>query len=232
MSSKIDFLKEKNPTAKIVSSGELAAIGTALIPVEWVSIFSEEDTQKRKTRMIEHWKKKAGDHLVNTITYFHSFLDNVELIEYSGRYSILYSIASLNGTVLLYEGGNPLDTKIRSSAVDQSWKDFPKSIRNFYEHLHNGFSYYASESMGLVPVKSIVHLKDVPWEILNELEEPLRIDLTSSFSFFSNGNGGYVVIDTKNCKNENSTVWWKDDQPDYEMKFWSVVDEWITIGFE
>ncbi|WP_199884104.1 hypothetical protein [Anaerosinus massiliensis] len=86
--------------------------------------------------------------------------------------------------------------------------------------------------MGLVPLESVTYLNDYEWGILDELKEPLQLDFKTSFGFFSNGMGGYVVSDYQNCNNNNGTLWWKDDQPDYKINFWDVVDEWIVIGFE
>lgn len=68
--------------------------------------------------------------------------------------------------------------------------------------------------------------------IIDELREPLAIDLSSTFGFFSSGMGGYVAVDYKNCKNEKATIWFTDEQPQYNVNFWDVVDEWIVLGFE
>jgi len=44
--------------------------------------------------------------------------------------------------------------------------------------------------------------------------------------------GTYVAIDYKNCDNDNATLWSSKDEPDYDVKFWDLVDEWIVIGME
>lgn len=41
--------------------------------------------------------------------------------------------------------------------------------------------------------------------IIDELEEPIKINLKTSFGFFSNGMGSYIAIDYENCKNNNAT---------------------------
>ncbi|MBO1580456.1 hypothetical protein [Bacillus sp. XF8] len=58
------------------------------------------------------------------------------------------------------------------------------------------------------------------------------MDVNSTFGFFSNGMGAYVAIDGENCINENSTLWFKNKSPKYNLNFWDVVDEWKVIGFQ
>lgn len=43
---------------------------------------------------------------------------------------------------------------------------------------------------------------------------------------------GYVVFDFENGQNDNATLWWNDEYPDYNINFWEVADEWIVVGFE
>ena len=51
--------------------------------------------------------------------------------------------------------------------------------------------------MGLVPLESVTYLgdEDIEWSIIDDLEEPIKINLDSSFGFFTNGMGSYVAID-------------------------------------
>ncbi len=52
---------------------------------------------------------------------------------------------------------------------------------------------------GLESLEDVTYLDDYEWEIVDEIgEHNLRIDLTSSYGFFSNGMGTYVVVDYKN----------------------------------
>ncbi|YAR64077.1 hypothetical protein ACUIAK_20075 [Bacillus cytotoxicus] len=44
--------------------------------------------------------------------------------------------------------------------------------------------------------------------------------------------GGYVAIDLNNCTDEVATLWFTNDNPEYNVNFWDVVDEWIVIGFQ
>lgn len=105
---------------------------------------------------------------------------------------------------------------------------------NMIENVHNRFYYYASVFMGLVDLENVTFLgdNDLEWGIIDEIEEPLQIDLHTLFGFFSNGMGTYVAIDYKNCENDNVTLWSAKDLPEYNINFWDMVDEWIVIGFE
>lgn len=86
--------------------------------------------------------------------------------------------------------------------------------------------------MGIICTKDITNFGEVEWEIINELEESLQIDLKSTFGFFNNGMGGYMAIDIINCDINSATLWFADDQPEYNLNFWDVVDEWMKIGLQ
>lgn len=86
--------------------------------------------------------------------------------------------------------------------------------------------------MGLVPLENVTYFDDDEWGIIEELEEPIQINLKTTFGFFKSGMGGYVAIDYNNCENDNATLWWTNKEPRYNINFWDVVDEWIVIGFE
>nr|WP_252250059.1 hypothetical protein [Clostridium sp. ZBS13] len=87
--------------------------------------------------------------------------------------------------------------------------------------------------MGLSSLENVVYLDDYEWGIIDDIEsQNLKIDLGSSYGFFSNGMGTYVVIDYNNCDNDNATLWSSKEEPEYNLKFWDTVDEWTVIGFE
>ena len=231
MEKKLDFLKKYNKSVRIISLDEIDNVDTGNIPNDWLKLFKEKQIKNKIKLLLNIWKKYIGKELSNTIAYLNDYLEDVELMKIEKRYSILYTIKNSKGHILYYEGRNP-NEEFNNGKVEELWNKLPISIRKFYENVHNGFFYYASESMGLVPLESVTYLNDYEWGILDELKEPLQLDLNTSFGFFSNGIGGYVVSDYQNCNNDNGTLWWKDDQPDYKINFWDVVDEWIVIGFE
>lgn len=229
MEQKLNFLRKfNNGNVNLVSTDEVRNIDSSKLPNDWFIIFGEEDSRIRKDILLELWRKYSATELRNTISYLNEYLEDIEIIEVNGRYSILYTITNLKGMTLYYEGRNPLDT-FNNEELEKSWEKIPDGIRKFYENVHNGFYYYASESMGL---ESVTYFEDYEWGIIEDLEEPMKIDLKTTFGFFSNGMGTYVAIDYQNCSDHNATLWSAKKQPRYNINFWDVVDEWIVIGFQ
>jgi hypothetical protein len=233
MEQKLNYLKKYSKNIHIVPLDEIDNIRVDLIPNTWRELFKAKDSKIRINILLDIWRKYVGNDLRSTISYLTEHLEDIEIIANNNCYSILYTIKNSKGKLLYYEGRNPQD-KFEHEELEESWDKIPVSIRNFYENVHNGFYYYASESMGLVPLKSVTYLgdEDLDWSIVDELEEPIQINLETSFGFFSNGMGSYIAIDYTNCSNDNATYWSAKKQPRYNVNFWSYVDEWIVIGFE
>ncbi len=233
MEQKLNYLREYNKDIRLVSCNEVSSIEVGLIPDVWRELFKEENINDRKEALLNIWKKNVGTELRNTIAYLSEYLEEIEIMECDKVYSILYTVKNPNGDVLYYEGRNPQD-EFENSELEKHWDKVSVSLKNFYKNVHNGFYYYATESMGLVPITSVTYLgdDDLEWSIIDELKEPLQIDLNTSFGFFSNGMGSYVVIDVANYEKNNATFWSSKIQPKYNINFWSYVDEWIVIGFQ
>jgi hypothetical protein len=235
MERKIDYLRKytlkKDGYVRLIPDDEIDKIES--LPSEWYEVFKQKDIKKRINTLLGIWNKNLSIELRNTISYLNDYIENIELMEINQRHSILYTIKNRQGKVLYYEGRSPMVNFV-NEALEQSWLKMTTAIRTFYEKIHNGFYYYASTSMGLVPLEDVAYLgdDDFDWSIIDDLEEPLQINLETSFGFFSNGMGTYIAIDIKNCDNDNATLWSAKDQPEYNINFWDYVDEWIVIGFE
>jgi hypothetical protein len=228
MENKLEFLRKYHRNIRLINIKE---INSKLIPSEWHMAFMEKDIKCRIKKILSIWEKYSGIELRNTISYLYENIVEIDLIEYDGKYSILYSIKTSDGEIEYYEGGNPED-KFNNPELEMSWSKIPDSIRRFYENVHDGFYFYASQSMGLVTRQSVTYFNDDEWGIIEDLEESIKIDLRTTFGFFKSGMGGYVAIDYTNCDNNNATLWFSNNQPRYNINFWDVVDEWIVIGFE
>lgn len=234
MENKLRFLKEYNEDIEIIPYNYMDNIDISIMPSTWYEIFREKNIRKRIEFLLNIWKQCVGKELRNTISYLSENVINVELIKKNDKYSILYTLLSSDiesDEEEYYEGGNPLDIFINKE-LEELWNKIPNSVRKFYEGVHNGFFYYASQAMGLVSLDSVTFFDEDEWEIIDELKEPIQIDLKTTFGFFKSGMGGYVAIDYNNCKNDNSVIWWVNKQPKYNVNFWDVVDEWIVIGFQ
>ena len=237
MLEKEEFIRRFSKTAKIISLDEVNREERALIPEEWIEIFNQDDIQIKIDKILNIWRRYVLKELSNTILYLKYNIKDIDLMRQEGKegviYSILYSIQSGEGKIMYYEGRVPI-LKLDNDALSQEWDRIPCSIKKFYENVHNGFYHYASMSMGLVPIKYVEFLgdEDMDWAIIDELQEPLQLCLETSFGFFVNGMGSYIVIDCQNCTNDNAIWWSAKEQPMYNVNFWDIVDEWIVIGFE
>lgn len=233
---KLEYLNkytlDVNKKVELLTNIEVGDMKEGLIPNEWKIIFQKDNKQEKIISVLQMWSKYVGKELSNTIAYLKDNLIDVEIMKIGNKYSLLYSINSENNKVLFYEGRNPKERIMRED-LKKDWPNIPNKIREFYENVHSGFYYYASKSMGLDAYENITYLNDYEWAILQEIEaDEVRIDLKSSYGFFNNGMGDYVVIDYNNCQEGNATLWSAKEEPEYNLNFWDVVDEWIVIGFE
>ena len=228
---KLTYLQKYRKTVTLVDYGEFLNKGLNSLPELWKSFFTSNNEETITKNILYFWKQQIGKKLNNVIAYFEDNLVKVEIIKTNNEFSLLYSIKQENGEILYYEGKFP-QTKFNNYKLEKQWHKIPVSIKDFYKNLHNGFYYYANISMGLLPLEKIEALSKYEWRIIDNLIEPLQIDLDSTFTFFTTGIGGYVVIDTNNCFNENATIWFSDEKPMYNKNFWNFVDQWIQIGFE
>lgn len=233
---KMDFLNKytlsKEFTVKLLNLDEINALNEEIIPNEWKDALRESKQEHKIKNVLSIWEKHVASEMSNTISFLSEFLIDVELMNIGGRYSMLYSLKNSKGKILYYEGRNPKDI-FNNKQLKKVWGKFPEKIREFYENVHSGFYYYPSKSMGLSSLENVVCLDKYEWGIIEEIGiDNLKIDLTSSYEFFSNGMGTYVVIDYENCDDGNAVLWSSKEETEYSLNFWDVVDEWMVIGFE
>lgn len=228
---KLSFLQQYRKSIEFASNEDLLSIKKEKIPEEWMEVFIETDKTERKDKLIALWNRVCEKELSHTISYLKENLVDVELIIDNGQYAILYSVKSENDEILYYEGGIP-NKSIYDLEMQQAWSSVPQPIVKFYEKLHNGFYYMPSRAMGLVPLERVTYFKEDEWGILDDLEHPLEINLDTTYGFFENGMGGYVAVDLNNCTDNRATLWFTNDQPEYNVDFWDIVDEWILIGLQ
>ncbi|KZE12665.1 MULTISPECIES: hypothetical protein [Priestia] len=228
---KISFLRQYRKEVELVHFDKIKSIREDEIPSQWLEIVREEDKDIRVRKTLAIWKSLFNKELSNTILYLSENLLDVELILDNGKYAILYSIKDSQSGCMYYEGGLPT-SNIENPTLKNVWQDVPEKLRSFYENIHDGFYYFSSRAMGLVSLNHVTFSDDDEWGIIDDLEQPLEINLTTTFSFFESGMGGYVAVDLENCSNDNATIWFTNDQPDYGVNFWDVTDEWLVIGFE
>ncbi len=224
----LDYLKQYHHDVELISND---CVYLCNIPPLWKHILSQSTTNQKIIKTISAWKKYVAEELRNTISYLQENLEDICLIRYGENYSLLYAIRASDGQIQYYEGGNPNNLTF-PSRLQMEWNKFPASVTRFFHNLHNGFFYYASGSMGLLSVSDVVIFEEEDWGILEELSQPLQIQIQTTFGIFASGMGGYVAIDSSNCENCNATLWFTKKQPRYGINFWHFVDEWIVIGMQ
>lgn len=195
-----------------------------ILPYNWIEALCEEEKEKKILKIIEIWKRALDKELSSTISYLEANLVDVDLVKIGESYYLFYSIVSQDSEILYYIGGLPMkDDKIIYE------KSIPDYIKIFYEEIHNGFYDYCSKSMGVVEFENITCLADDEWGIMEEINDSIKVNLNTTFSFFENGMGGYVAVDFETDK---SIIWFTDEPPVYDVKFWDAVDEWIVLGMQ
>lgn len=200
------------------------------IPLYWKNAMTNSDIEITKKIILDEWRKHCDKELSNTIAYIEQYLKKVVLICIDGEFSLIYTISSYqSGEDLFYEGKNPLQSKeFMSKELETDWSSINQSLTGFYENIHNGFYDYTSKSMGLDSTGNIESVLEYDWEYLDQID----IDMSHLFSFFNNGMGQYVVLDTKKTISDGAYLWSNKNLPKGNLNFWDIIDEWIVIGFD
>lgn len=223
---KLDFLRRY-----AMGEGDLDVLegpvdGAADVPRWWRNLHAQPPAQRVQAALAP-WRATVARQLSNTIAYLGAFASDVELLRLGQRYYLLYTINNRQGGTEYYAGGNPrVPVFAAEGSIQPRWHEVPVVLRAFYEQVHDGFFHFPSRALGLEA------LEDVSCLNLLEAHYPLQLDVDSTYNFFSNMMGSYVVIDLSDSAEDKAALWWQADPPAYGINFWDVVDEWIVIGFE
>ena len=118
--------------------------------------------------------------------------------------------------------------------IERAWHTLPKTLKSFYDELHNGWFHLPSASLGPAPLESFFFLSEEEWGIFDEIGTDLTINLGAMLAVFTNGAGGYLCVDTESepiyTDDPKSIIWWNDEPPDLDVDFWGVMDAWTSIG--
>lgn len=228
---KLSYLRKYSKTIEIVEFSALNSIEKTKLPAYLSSAFELHNRTDKLNRILNEWKKYTHQ-FQSTISYLEENLTDVEIIRHKGEISTLYSIKNLKGEIVYYEGKLPLTHNQYASQIPR-WDELPDTVKAIYENLHNGWYYFASQSMGLSSVENIIALGDMDWGILDEIDvNSLPFKLEDCLGIFHNGMGDYVCLDLKSRDKDSGFIWWKAKPPKLNIEFWNVVDEWTKIGME
>ncbi|WP_034868834.1 hypothetical protein [Clostridium lundense] len=232
---KIEFLNKytlsKVNKVNLLTTDDVKKIPDGVLPKVWKDIFSEKNVDVRKRKMLDVWRSSVGKEMSNTISFLNEHLIDIEIMNIGEYYSVLYTVKNQDNKIKYYEGNNPCDKRLNKK-LNEYWSVVPDEIKRFYDNVHNGFYYYPSKGMGLDSYNDVTCLWEEEWGIIEDIgEENLKLNLLTSFGFFNNSLGTYVVVDCEKGIND-AILWSSKDEPEYNLKFWDVVDEWMVIGFQ
>lgn len=174
------------------------------------------------------WGPTVGLALPKTVAHLGEFTRDVQVMRLGPTYTLLYTLHNRRGPDQFYLGGNPLTSGLSGSTVEPYWRQLPEPLRAFYTATHDGFCHYESRALGIEPVS---RLTPFTWIEQHPTYGALRFDPATTFSFFSDMVGDYVLIDLANPET-GALIFWKDQPPTYGVDFFDVVDSWIVTGFE
>ncbi len=199
---------------------------SAPVPELW-RILHALPPRDRVAAALGPWRTTVGDRLGNTIGYLAAYATDVEVMRLGDASFLLYTIQNRHGLVQYYAGGNPLVPRFPDKGgIQARWAEVPQPLRSFYETVHDGFYHFPSRALGLEALENVTCTDT--WDVHFDM----GVDLNSTYPFFSNMMGSYVVVDLSDCADDKATLWWHADPPENGIRFWDVVDEWIVIGFE
>ncbi len=252
MKDKLFFLQLEDSTVNLLNNIKTENL-CDLVPDSWVKIILSEEKKERCHATIRLWKKYLGRNLPNVIKRFENELDNVELLERCDnkmrRYSLLYSMIDENGRCIYYEGRNPVDNIAMRSQLSY-WGNMSQQIKDFYEHIHDGFYHYMNRGIGLQPMR-FTHFMEpedevVKWNIKfggvtnygdeDEIEaqewnlnvgdyDELWEENSHQMAFFWNSLGLAVSMDDGKDSEKNAIIWKSTTPPTFHNDFWRTVDQ-------
>jgi len=228
---KLEYLRKYSKDVCFVDFSFLSEEIRKTLPKYWINVLSASDVRLKHEILFEEWSKYDYQ-FQSTLNYLKINLTDVELLFNDGKYSLLYSVKNKSGDIVFYEGGNPLAKELPNN-IKEVWHKIPKTFTDWYDQLHNGWVYFASQSNGILPVEDVIILGDLDWGILEEIDsESLPFKLENCIGFFNNGMGDYASIDL-NCQNKNmGFIWWHTKPPKLNIEIWPIIDEWTKIGIE
>lgn len=215
----IKYLNEKNMYDNPVQLLLPETVKILGLEGEWGEILSLNSRQERVNRTIMFWEKKAESFKI-VIDLFKEKLLSVDTILYNKEIAIIYSLRVKTG-LLYYIGFLP--TK---DFDNELLKSLPHEISDFYTSLHDGFTLYATNIMGLSSLKEVYCLADD----LTQEEFLQDYSVEKSYMLFSNGSGDGIVYDISKTPAKGFTYFHDDyEHCDFKHSSIDVMCNWIQI---
>lgn len=136
---------------------------------------------------------------------------------------LIYIFHDTNG-LYYYIGGLPLDACLSEAG---SAPPFSGKVSEFYQRVHNGFTFFPAQSMGPQKIENLTCVADL-------IDEEDTIFASSWMTLLSNGGGDYLAVDLNSSDEKNGVIWWHEEplQPQVGVGVFEVMDTWMSIFLE
>jgi hypothetical protein len=230
MDKALNYLGKYLAEPKILPTLQASDPLMAKVPEWWRGVLQAEgDDRIRLT--LKAWENHRAllptvfDFLAAHLRSVNLLIDK-NLVANTTSVRLLYEMEK-NGKAIYHAGGNPVQ-KSMTPQVRAAWDKLPADFRQFYDTLHNGWYYVASNSMGPSPTEDFFILDDLEWGILEDIDDP-GCDLKDLLAVYTNGMSAYVALSIEKRAYGN-VLWWKDKPPRLNIDAWGVMDAWTEIG--
>jgi hypothetical protein len=225
MDDALRYVSEYVAEPRILASLEAGDPLMKELPAWWQRVLLATGAERiRKT--VEAWDRH-GAPMARVVGFLAKHLVSVNLLIDKTSVRLLYELRK-DGQTMYYAGGNPQRKKM-SDAVRSVWDKLPAELREFYDSLHDGWYYLASQSMGPLPSDCFFILDDMEWGILDDIGDP-GCDLKDLLAVYGNGMGAYVALSVEGKGAYGDVLWMKDQAPMLNVDAWAVMDAWTEIG--
>jgi len=190
------------------------------VPMEWRN-FGIKDNLKNSAWYPPKWEVYA-----NRLPWVHRLLKKclIGTAVFYIEHPLLIYIFHDSANYYFYTGKPPLGY-LHTDLKEQRHK-IPGDIFNFYQELHNGFTFYPVHSMGLLPLEEQPELRDLYDGFCPAL-------VKDAIGIFHNGAGDYLSI-RSSSNSQNAFIWWHEEpeKPETPLDFWAIMDNWMSIFLE
>ena len=120
-------------------------------------------------------------------------------------------------------------------ATTSSVLQLPPGFADFYRHVHDGWTFFPTQSMGPLSLDEQSMLID-KLDVAPGNTRSSGIRAEHIRCVFHNGAGDYLCLDLRESRDEGCAagrIWWHEDPEKLEaVDFWPTMDAWIGIFLE
>jgi hypothetical protein len=193
----------------------------ASVPASWFALLDTPDALLGE-RMAALWSGTI-DHLPTVAQFFAQTLRRPALLRQDdGSVQLLYPYTVEQDDLNFFIGCPPLGERAPVDAP--AWRALPAGLRHFHQHVHDGWTFFPSHSMGPLPFAEQAPLAD-------KLDAP-SARVAQVRTVMHNGAGDYLCVNPRGG-DAAGCVWWHEDPDRLEqVEFWGVLDAWIGLFLE